>query len=362
MTLFINGHNLTNPFWGVNRVSFELIWAMDRLLEEQPAYEKALGSVVLLSRDQHSPIDGLRCIRYEHLPGMNYMTWEQLSLPWRTRGQPLIGFQGRNPVLKRNCATYIHDLQTVEQAQSYSLRHRLEGDLFRNLTGRNHRTIFTVSDFSAKQIARLGVAQPERIVVVYNGLDHSVLRANTASPSSSLPKVKGPFVLAQSSTRVHKNIRMLIELFARTELAELSLVLFGECTNKDFEAIGVRSTSNVHFAGLVGDDELQALMTSALCFAFPSITEGFGLPPLEAMQRGTPAVVSNGGAIPEVCGDAAIALDPYQPDLWLSAFINLQRDMELRRDFAARGQRQAAEFTWSRAARTVIDTVISRHL
>ena len=105
--------------------------------------------------------------------------------------------------------------------------------------------------------------------------------------------------------------------------------------------------ANIYHAGYVGDDDLAALYEGALCLAFPSKTEGFGIPPLEAMACGTPVVASTAGALPEVLGDAALLVDPYD-EASLAAAIRsaAQDDGSLRR----RGLERAARFTWQRAA------------
>ena len=109
-----------------------------------------------------------------------------------------------------------------------------------------------------------------------------------------------------SPPQAHKNVGLLLRAFADPALRDLRLVLFGGEGRGAFEARGSAVPDNVVFAGRVSDGELRALYAHALCVAFPSTTEGFGLPPLEAMLVGCPAVVAPCGALPEVCGSAAV--------------------------------------------------------
>ena len=98
-------------------------------------------------------------------------------------------------------------------------------------------------------------------------------------------------------------------------------------------------------------------MASALCFAMPSLTEGFGLPPLEAMALGCPAVVAPCGALPEVCGDAALYAAPDQPGQWQAAITSLAADPALRARLAGRGREHAQAMTWERAGDTLMDVL-----
>jgi glycosyltransferase involved in cell wall biosynthesis len=139
-------------------------------------------------------------------------------------------------------------------------------------------------------------------------------------------------------------------------------VLVGSATAADFAAAGVPTPKNVVFAGRVSDGELRALLESAACLAFPSTTEGFGLPPLEAMLLGCPAVVAPCGALPEVCGDSVVYVDPHDDAGWAEAIGAYVQDGRMRTRAAARGRHHASRYTWRRSAErllTVIDDVLS---
>jgi len=110
----------------------------------------------------------------------------------------------------------------------------------------------------------------------------------------------------------------------------------------------------VHFAGYVHDADLPALYGGADLFVFPSLYEGFGLPPLEAMACGTPVVCSNAASLPEVVGDAAVTVDPYDVDALAEAMQRVLADRDLREDLRARGLARARQFTWERTARETL--------
>jgi glycosyltransferase involved in cell wall biosynthesis len=108
------------------------------------------------------------------------------------------------------------------------------------------------------------------------------------------------------------------------------------------------------YLGRVSDQELKSLYQNALALAFPSLTEGFGLPPVEAMQCGCPVLASTGGAIPEVCGDAVMYIAPDDQAGWTEAMERIEADQTLRARLSHAGRRRAALFTWERAARALL--------
>ncbi|MGE0776536.1 MAG: glycosyltransferase family 4 protein, partial [Sphingomonadaceae bacterium] len=243
--------------------------------------------------------------------------------------------------------------------KSYTLPYRIWHRFQQANIGRRHARILTVSEFSRMQLAGYGVTQKDRIGVVLNGVDHGADISPDPTILDRLDLRAGKYVLALANIKAHKNIGVLLRAFARPELSDTSLMLFGADGRAQFEQQGMSIPQNVRFAGKIDDAQLRALYKSALCLAFPSLTEGFGLPPLEAMREGCPSVVSPTGALPEVCGDAAIYADPHDPAAWAAEILKLTNDAALRQTLVQRGKEQAARFTWDKAARTLIRELMS---
>ncbi len=117
--------------------------------------------------------------------------------------------------------------------------------------------------------------------------------------------------------------------------------------------------SNLQMLGFVTDDDLAAVYRKAFCFAFPSLTERFGLPALEAVALVCPVVASNTASLPEVCGDAALFADPKSPRGWLGEIERLHAEPDLGRDLRAKGARQAGRFSWKTSVQAYLDLIAS---
>jgi glycosyltransferase involved in cell wall biosynthesis len=353
-----NGKFLTASPTGVHRVAEELILAFDRYMVENdlsapqatvfaPATFKRQPSLQRIRLQSGGLFSGL----------LKEIPWEQLTLPWLSRNSLLISLCNLGPVLHANAITMIHDAQVHETPQSYSRGFRLWYKCMQPLLGRFNRQILTVSNYSKDQLVKYGVAPAHKITVVHNGCDHILKVHPDEGYVERLGLHKRRYVLALASTQAHKNIGLLLRAFADARLADLTLVLFGSDTRERFEAQGLEVPDTVRFVGRISDEQLVALMQDACAFACPSTTEGFGLPPLEAMLVGCPAIAAPCGALPEVCGDAALFAAPDDAKDWIDHIRHLADDPSFQSGVAEHGRRHAAAFTWDAAARKLAAAV-----
>ncbi len=357
--LSINGKFLAARPTGVHRVARELIGQLGRHREELTELFGAAPTILAPRNVAPDAIAArLPLVRDSVLTGQ---AWEQLELPLRARGKLLLSFCNLAPLLHGSSVPMFHDAQTFSTPQSYSRAFRNFYRLAQPLMGARALRVLTVSEFSRGELAHYGVAQAGKIRVIHNGVTHGGVPSADGTILGALGLRAQGYVLALASTQAHKNIRVLLEAFARPVGAEqaggLRLVLFGAEGAADFARAGLVVPEGVVFAGRVRDGELTALMAGALCFAMPSTTEGFGLPPLEAMAQGCPAVVAPCGALPEVCGAAALYAAPDLPGQWREAFGQLAQHPDLRARLSARGRKHAQAMTWERAGDALMDVL-----
>ncbi len=356
-TIAFNGKFFGAALTGVHRVAEQIIAATDALITQQSGNESDYA-IVIRNNVKVPSYHNITCVEENPLVRrIPKMAWEQLYFPLARRKDFILNLCNLGPLFHRNSATMIHDAQVYSTPESYSLSFRLRYKFIFFFIGRRHRIIFTVSEFSKKELVRYGVASADKIVVVHNGCDHVLQVRPDETLLASLNLRPARYVLALANTQKHKNIAVLLQAFARPELKDEVLVLFGGATQADFENLGHVVPPNVRFTGRITDSQLVGLMVNAGALAFPSLTEGFGLPPLEAMALGCPVVAAPLGALPEVCGDAALYADPFSPQAWSARIHTALDDEAARRTLIGNGRRQASLFTWERAARNLSEAM-----
>jgi glycosyltransferase involved in cell wall biosynthesis len=283
--------------------------------------------------------------------------WEQIELPLFSRGGLLVNLCNTAPLYGDRMVVMIHDAQVFTTPESYSPEFVSWYRFLLPRIGQRADRVLTVSNFSRQQLHAHGICPLEKIEVIPNGIDHLDRSAPDIGLLEHLQLKPGSYVLALASTQQHKNTNVLLKAFSSGRLKGLTLVLFGEATESALRENGYSAPPGTVFTGPVSDGALRGLMAHALCFACPSKTEGFGLPPLEAMTQGCPAIVAPCGALPEACGDAALYADPSDATAWQDAILTLAENPELRQDYATRGRAQASRFTWAAAAKRLADVV-----
>jgi glycosyltransferase involved in cell wall biosynthesis len=231
--------------------------------------------------------------------------------------------------------------------------------------------IFAVSNFTRNEIEKLFDIPPERVEVVYNAIDERFLRGHATPADRDLIarryQVTYPFLLYAGRISPHKNVVRMIEAFSalKTELErdqaypDLKLIIIGDdlSGNPDLRRTVVRSgvQNEVRFLGFIPIEVLRIFYDEAKVFVFPSLYEGFGLPPLEAMAHGTPVVTSNVSSLPEVVGNAAVLVNPENVFEIMRALHRVLMDKPLRIRMKERGYQQAAKFSWEKSVRRILD-------
>lgn len=219
--------------------------------------------------------------------------------------------------------------------------------------------IIATSENTKKDLVKYLNIPIDRITVIYNGVDHDIFKQY-----DDVKFFDEPYIIYAGSERPRKNLVRLFEAFARLkiEFPNLRLVKAGACgrsekyrteTIRKLESLGI--TQDVVFIDHVTETELAQYYSSAALLAYPSLYEGFGLPPLEAMASSCPVVTSNTSSLPEVVGDAAITVNPYDTDSLAEAMRRVLTDNKLRDDMIRKGLEQSKKFSWEKTAEQTLE-------
>lgn len=246
----------------------------------------------------------------------------------------------------------IHDLIQIQVPEVSTVDKRLYYRAIVRPAARHAYRVLTVSNYCREQIAEWCGLQIDKVVNVGNGVG-TVFRA--AGPTY---EPGFPYLLYVGNQRRHKNLDRLVQAFRKINYPELQLLVTGSAT-PEFRACIERAgiTDRVKFLGRVADQELAAIYRGAILLVLPSVSEGFGLPPLEAMACGTPVVVSRYTAPPEVVGDAGILIDPFDVEDLRRGLERVLGDTALRATLRRLGPQRSRQFSWDQVAAHVRATL-----
>jgi len=258
----------------------------------------------------------------------------------------------------------VHDLSFVRHPEFFSLGKRLWHMMLRiKKQLSDAETIIAVSYSTKRDLMEIFGVPEEKIRVIYSGVERRFYRRTPpeAEQQTLQEKYRLPerFILFLGTIEPRKNIPTLIQAYTilrdrYTDFENTHLVLAGASgwLKKDIFTKAAQSphASAIHFPGFIDEKDRPALFNLAELFVFPSIFEGFGFPPLEAMASGIPTIVSNRASLPEVVGDGALLVDPHDPDALAEAMAMMLRDQELRRHYRERGIARAQQFSWDDTA------------
>jgi glycosyltransferase involved in cell wall biosynthesis len=354
-TAYFNGKFYAGGLNGVHRVADRLIAECDRILAAMPSANRP-DAILLTPSDSYW---GQRLAHVQIVPVRQAASqlWEQFALPYHTRFDILVNLANLSPIMHRRKITLIHDVQFMMSDSSYPLRQRLGYRFLMPKMAATSEIVFSVSDFSRQMMDLTGVCPRERSQRLFNSGEHILDADPELSIIEELEIRSGSFVIMFASHKNYKNIGVVLRAFEHLKRHSIDLVLVGSSREK-LDGAGLRTPEGVIMAGSLSDGEVRGLYAGALALAFPSRTEGFGLPPLEAMLCGCPVVTTPAGAIPEVCRDAVLYADVDDEQSWIQAILAL-RDQRLRLTKISQGFERAGQFSWADAGRTLTDAVVS---
>jgi glycosyltransferase involved in cell wall biosynthesis len=279
--------------------------------------------------------------------------WKHVALPLALARDRIGVFHsptGTLPLLApcRQVVT-MHDVFAAIEPAWFAPRTGVQLRMSQRRAAHKAAAVIAVSECTKRDVVERFGVPAERIRVVYNGVDHNRFRPREVDPEAVARRfgVPHPFVLCVGSLMPWRNAPRLLRATARLGLGLLFVGRDIWGTDPTAQLAAANGWDWARFAGYVADADLAAVYAAAQVFAYPSLYEGFGIPPVEAMACGTPVVASTAGALPEVLGDAALLVDPYDESALAEALQAAAEDRGLLR---RRGFVRAARYTWPAAA------------
>lgn len=365
MKIGIDCRIFSSKFTGIGRYTNELV---NHFIEINGKLDKPHQLVLFFNNPEYHEFKTIAPVKKVLVNAKHYSFNEQLHFWLKLRKEKcdVVHFPHFNvPILYRKpYVVTIHDL-TLSLFPGHKMTkwyHRLAYHLTIRNAVKTAKKIIAVSKNTRDDIIDHLHPEEKKIEVIYNGLNpefHLITDTEKFKPTLNKYNITKQFLLYAGVWRNHKNLPRLIKAFdilKNEKNLDLQLVITGK---PDPHYPEVKATvkalnlqDDVIFTNLISEDELIYLYNAALIFAFPSLYEGFGLPPLESMACGTPVVASNRSSIPEICGqDNAIFFDPENTQDIAEKIWELYKDADLQAELIEKGKNRAAQFSWEKTAK-----------
>jgi glycosyltransferase involved in cell wall biosynthesis len=343
-------------------------WYIQNLLSHLPEADPQVDYTVFLGERRYPGVDGID-LQVSRLPTRRppvRILWEQGVQPWSVRKAGLDLIHGTafvGPLLSAcPLVVTVHDLSFLFYPQSFRAMNRIYLRLFTQHSVHQAKRIIAVSESTKRDLIQQYGLSPAKVDVVHNGVDPGFQPLPTAQIAAFRAKRGLPdrFILFVGTLEPRKNVVRLIEAYARLPETRPPLLLIGgrgwlyDEVFARVEALGLGD--EVSFVGFVPAEDLPLWYNSASLFVYPSLYEGFGLPPLEAMACGTPVVVSTASSLPEVVGPAGLLADPESSEALAQAMEQILADSDLREEMQNAGTARAGGFSWQRTAAGTVDS------
>ncbi len=343
-------------------------WYIYNLLQHLPEVASDIEYTVFMSERQYTAAPGIR-LQVSQLPTCRppvRILWEQALQPWAVHRAkvdllhspafvgPLVG---ACPLV-----VTVHDLSFLFFPQNFRSLNRSYLGLFTRLSVRRAQRVVAVSESTKRDLVQYYGLSPAKIDVVHNGVD-SAFRPLPADQVAAFRRQAGlpdRFLLFVGTLEPRKNVVRLIEAYARLPKERPPLVLVGGkgwLYDQIFARVeALNLASQVHFAGYVLAEDLPLWYNAADLFVYPSLYEGFGLPPLEAMACGTAVITSTASSLPEVVGKAGLMVDPADTEALAAAMEQVLTARDIREQMQAEGLARAQGFSWEKSAQRTVDS------
>lgn len=358
--IFINGRFLTQKLTGVQRNAYELSKHLIPLLKHP---------IVVVPNEKINKNYDITDWPVRKVGSFKGILWEQIELPFfflKQKGKPLLlNLTNTAPLLYSNQVVSIMDMTTFINPSWFTKKFSNYYQWLIPKIARKSKMVFTISNNSKNDIIRFTKVPVDKIKVLYCGIS-AVFSSNFSLDTGIVSRLglqDRSYFMAVSSLDPRKNFKGLIDAFLGANI-DVPLLIVGS-RGKVFGDINLNqldlSSKRIIFSGYVNDEELKALYKSAFCFIYPSLYEGFGIPPLEAMASGCPTIVSNTSSLPEVCGQASLYVDPYNKKSIINGIMKMLQSKSVRTDLIERGFENVKRFSWKATASKALIEIQKLH-
>lgn len=345
--VIINGRFAAQAQTGVQRYAFESVRAMDALLAERA--ELAHLFDVQIALPDHGFVEGLEKITPVRVGGAANHLWEQFWLLRAAKDAILLNLNYSGPLLKRDQIVTIHDATVCVFPESFSRMYRWLHLTMVAVLKQRAAQVMTVSNFSKFELRQhFNITDA---VVGTEGWQHSAARGDSAAVLTKYGLVAGQYLFAAGSIKPNKNFSIIGKALRLLHDYPIKFAIAGAHDISIFAQDDLAGgDTRIQMLGYVPEEDLPHLYRNAAWFVFPSLYEGFGLPAIEAMANGCPIIAADAASIPEVCGDAALYIDPHRPESLADVLTRIIQEPDLRDKMREKIPARLALFSWRRNA------------
>ncbi len=360
MEVVVNGRFLSQPQSGVQRFAWQLVRAIDTHLSSinnsklsvKLALPRLFSDALLLKSIE--PV-----VLSESWPKTGHI-WDQIMPMYFSNDAVDVHLTNGGPALRQRGVSVIHDAAIYRTPGNYSRKYVLAHKALELILSKRRR-IYTVSEFSRGELSMFLNTPPDQISVIPNGGDHILSYAESGAGLEFIaPEKLSNAIVVIGSTSPNKNLKRLVSAFEKVNSIDKNLIIVGGFDDSVFSGSINLSGDSVYMPGRLTDEQIVFLLKRVRCLVFPSIYEGFGIPPLEALYLNCPVLCADIPATREVCGDSVTYFDPHSVESIAAAIQAMYNcSPTILQDRQASAFNRAREFTWHRSAAKLLNNIES---